>query len=90
MNEGMQVWGGRVARALSLRVIVVSLVGGVGIGVLVGLAWSQATIPAMWLSAAGLYGMAVMNDGQMIHCAACRKRVKLGATTCHHCGYSGG
>jgi hypothetical protein len=86
---GWQIWGGRLARALSVRVIVLALVGGVGVGVLVGMKWPDATMPAVWTTAGVLYIIAIFNDGQMIKCAACGKRVKLGATTCHHCGYSG-
>lgn len=84
---GWQLWGGRLARALSVRVIVTCLVGGVGVGVLVGMKWPAATMPTVWTTAAGLY--AVMNDAQVIKCADCGKRVKLGADTCHHCGYGG-
>lgn len=64
-----------------------SLVFGVCVGVLVGLVRPSATMPVVWIAAAAAYVVAILNDGQMIHCAACRKRVKLGATTCHHCGY---
>ena len=40
-------------------------------------------------TAAGLgYAIAVFNDEQMIRCDQCGKRVKLGASTCHHCGYA--
>ena len=83
-----QIWGGRLQRALSFRVIVVCLVGGVGVGVLVGMKWPGATIPTMWVTAGVLYLIAVMNDDQMTRCDACSKRVKLGASTCHHCGFS--
>jgi hypothetical protein len=75
-------WGDRIARALSVRVIVVCLLGGVCIGVLAGMAWPNATMPVVWLSALGLYLIAIFNDGQMVKCDACRKRVKLGAERC--------
>lgn len=77
-----------LARALSIRVIVISLVSGIGIGVLAGMIWPAATMPVVWGSAALVYLGIVVNDEQMVKCAACRKRVKIGATTCHHCGYS--
>jgi hypothetical protein len=76
-----------IARALSIRVIFLSLICGASTGVLVGLAWAPATMPVMWVVAAGVYVMAILNTSQMIHCAACGKRVKLGAVRCHHCGY---
>lgn len=28
------------------------------------------------------------NPGNVLYCPYCRKRVKVGATTCHHCGRS--
>ena len=80
--------GGRIARALSIRVVILSLVAGVGAGVLIGLAWPAATMPVVWTVAAACYLLAIFNDAQMIRCPACRKRVKMGADTCHHCGYT--
>ena len=55
--------GRALARALSLRVIFLCLLGGVGFGVLVGLAWPAATMPAVWISAALLYLLAIFNAG---------------------------
>ena len=88
--SGWQVWGGRLSRALSLRVLALCLVAGVGFGVLVGLVWPSATMPTVWVVAALCYVAAVLNDGQMVRCDPCRKRVKLGANRCHHCGFSRG
>lgn len=80
--------GERFARALSLRVIVLCLVAGIGGGVLAGMAFgTAATMPAVWVIAALCYLVAVFNDGQMVKCDACGKRVKMGAQRCHHCGY---
>lgn len=75
-----------IARALSIRVIVCSLLVGIGAGVVVGLAWPAATMPVMWVVAAGTYVLAVMNHEQAIRCASCGKRIKLGYNRCHHCG----
>jgi hypothetical protein len=88
--SNMQVWGGRIGRALSLRVILSSLFTGLLAGVVVGLVWPGAEIPTMWGVAAICYIGFVVADGQMTRCDACRKRVKLGASTCHHCGYARG
>lgn len=44
--------------------------------------------PAFAVGAVGYWLAIVMSDDQMMRCDACQKRVKLGATTCHHCGYS--
>ncbi len=80
-----------IARALSIRVIALSLVVGVCAGVLLQLVWPGVPLmPVVWLVAAACYVMAVLNDEQMIRCPRCMKRVKMGADTCHHCGYSAG
>ena len=80
-----------LARALSLRVIGLSLLAGIGAYVLVALVFPSAGFWVMWLIAAATYALAVWGGGdntQMIRCDACGKRVKLGAERCHHCGYS--
>lgn len=77
-----------LARAFSIRVIFLSLVVGVCGGVLIQLVWASVPLmPVVWIVAAGCYAMALFNDGQMIRCDSCRKRVKMGAERCHHCGY---
>lgn len=78
-----------ISRALSIRVIFLSLVGGVVGGVLVtSIAPAVPTMPVVWIVAGLVYVVAVMNDEQMVKCDACSKRVKMGASTCHHCGYT--
>jgi hypothetical protein len=34
----------------------------------------------------GVYVLAFLNTGAVYACPSCRKRVKVGATHCHHCG----
>lgn len=80
-----------IARAFSLRIVFFSLLAGVGFWVLVSLVWPGVGYWLMWLIAAATYALAVWGGGeggQMVKCDACHKRVKLGASTCHHCGYS--
>lgn len=84
----MNPWPGRIARALSLRVIALSIIAGIGLGVVVGLIWPAASTWAMWLIAGVTYAVAVFNDGQMTRCDQCSKMVKMGADRCHHCGYT--
>ena len=83
----MNTLGDRLSRAFSIRVIFLSLFGGVCVGVLAGLVWPSATMPVVWLAALGFYALFVLNNAQMTRCDACSKRVKLGAERCHHCGY---
>jgi hypothetical protein len=33
-----------------------------------------------------VHGSNVLSDEQMLYCPHCKKRVKMGADTCHHCG----
>ena len=87
MSTGQQVVG-YAQRALSLRVILGSLFVSFLGGMLVGLVWERAEMPVVWGLAAVCYLGAVADPSQMLRCDACRKRVKVGASTCHHCGYS--
>lgn len=75
-------------RAFSIRAVLSSLFAGFLAAVLVGLVWPWAEMPALWIVAAVCYLGVVLNDGQMVKCDACGKRVKLGYATCHHCGYA--
>jgi high-affinity Fe2+/Pb2+ permease len=34
----------------------------------------------------GFLVFAVISEGAVLYCPQCRKRVKIGATRCHHCG----
>lgn len=78
-----------IARALSIRVIGLSLLVGIAAGVLVNQAAPTIpTMPVVWVVAAMVYLLAVLNEAQMIRCSACGKRVKMGSSTCHHCGYT--
>lgn len=49
-----------------------------------------STVPAyIGLAVGALVWLAgVANDDLMMYCGACHKRVKTGASTCHHCGYA--
>ena len=84
-------WGEYVSqvlgRAFSLRLIVASFFTGILIAVIVGTFWDAAGdvvgIPAailVWL------GYAVNPTSPPPKCPYCRKRVKLSAKACHHCG----
>jgi hypothetical protein len=42
----------------------------------------KLALPLFVLTLAGV----VFNDAQVLRCPNCRKRIKLGADTCHHCG----
>lgn len=81
-----------IARALSIRVILLSLIVGVAAYVLVQLVWAGVGYWLMWLVAAATYALAVWGggagQGELVKCPACRKRVKLGADRCHHCGFT--
>lgn len=72
-------------RALSLRVLFGSLFVSLVAAVLLSLLWeplAYAFIPIFGL----LYASAILNEDNAITCPYCRKRVKLGAGTCSHCG----
>lgn len=84
----LEIWGARVERCFSIRLWLASLFAGALLGTLAGAAWDPLSMPVT----IGVFLVAfigtLVNDEQMMKCDACRKRVKLGATACHHCGYS--
>lgn len=86
--SGWELWSARIDRALSFRVGCMTLLLGVIAGALVGALWEPLAMPVTILVWVVSWLGVVMNDEQMAKCDACMKRVKLGATACHHCGYS--
>lgn len=84
----MSNWVGRIERGISLRVILLSMIGGGIVGAVASAAWAPLGVPVTLVVWVGLWFLMVMNDGQMVRCDACGKRVKMGYSTCHHCGYS--
>jgi hypothetical protein len=64
----------------SFRFWIVSLLGAALVSTLTGLDW--LTIP-LWFAFAGYW----LFFGKSLYCPACRKRIKMGADRCHHCGY---
>lgn len=64
-----------------LRVIGFLIVGAVLFGAVTG--WS----PWIFIVPVGLLAIAAYTvAGMKLRCPACGKRIKLGYTTCHHCG----
>lgn len=53
--------------------------------VVFGLIWDPLTYPAFFIGMA-LSALALLSDETVYTCPHCRKRVKTGASTCHHCG----
>ena len=69
-----------------IRIVGVAIVGAVIGGFLTG--GSQVGIWAgLILGGAGAI-LPLLNGTSALKCPYCRKRVKLGATVCHHCGRS--
>lgn len=81
-------WQARVERALSIRLMFISIFCASIVGALAGALWEPLTAPVVVVTWLVAWLGAVLNDEQMAKCDVCRKRVKFGATTCHHCGYS--
>jgi hypothetical protein len=87
-RSGWELWWGRLGRAASVRVGCASLFAAAVVAAGVGYVWEAAAAPVgvavfvvCWLGA-------IFNDAQALNCPRCRKMVKLGADTCHHCGAS--
>jgi hypothetical protein len=82
------LWTARIERATSFRLLLICLFLAGLSGALAGAIWDPLSAPVAVVVGFGGWIGAVCNDEQMAKCDACRKRVKFGATACHHCGYS--
>jgi predicted amidophosphoribosyltransferase len=80
------LWWARLQRAASVRVGCMSIFAGVVIGAIAGVIWEPLTAPVAVTVIALCWVGAIFNDEQALNCPRCRKMVKLGADTCHHCG----
>ena len=74
------------ANAFSFRLILLGAVAGVVVGAPIGgLVWA----PLFWIVGIPVFlvvWLGLANGPIATSCPYCRKRVKLGATVCHHCG----
>ncbi len=79
------LWGQRLGRLFSIRVQMACFFGAAIVGYLLSRLWE----PLVWVTWP-LYGLlilaAVFNDDNVLYCPFCKKRVKMGAQACHHCG----
>ncbi len=79
------VVGELIRRLASIRVVLVALFGGLLVAIPLSLIASPlgyAFFPVfllLWLGTA-------LNRDYALYCPHCRKRVKMGAEVCHHCG----
>ena len=64
-----------------IRLFFVVVVGGAVAAALLGINVWRVVVPLAVLAAA-----AYTVGGLKLRCPSCRKRVKIGATACHHCG----
>jgi type IV secretory pathway TrbD component len=82
------LWMARIERATSIRLLFMCIILATLCGALAGAIWEPISSPVAVIVGIGGWLAAVCNDEQMAKCDVCRKRVKFGATACHHCGYS--
>lgn len=74
-----------IVNLASFRLMLAAAILGVIVAVVLNLLWAPLAylgVPVALLAWIG----AAMNPETTLYCAHCRKRVKAGATTCHHCG----
>jgi len=67
-----------------IRVVGVALLGAILGGFLTH--GSEVGVLVGFFGVLGLMVFGVASGRQRLRCPFCRKRVKLGASTCHHCG----
>lgn len=78
-------WGRRLDRAMRARVMFSSLAVALLAGVVVNSFWVAGAVPALIGVGVLVYGFQVLDDDLVLACPYCRKRVKAGASVCHHC-----
>lgn len=74
-----------VERALSFRILFGCAFVAIVAGVIASLLWTPLAYLAIPVFLV-VWGLAIVNDDNVLRCPYCAKRVKLGASTCHHCG----
>lgn len=72
-------------RAFSFRVLLGCGLVAALVGALLSLVWEPLSYGAVPVFVALWIGV-VLNDDTVVRCPHCRKRVKVGASTCHRCG----
>lgn len=81
------LWPQRLRRLVSIRILFGCWLVSVLVAVIPTMIWRP--LGWVWLPVfAVLLLGAVFNDDMVLECPHCRKRVKAGADTCHHCGRS--
>lgn len=66
-----------------IRIVALAFVGAIIGG---AVTHSSAGAVAGFLLVGGVLVFAVMSGRPKLRCSFCRKRVKIGAAACHHCG----
>jgi hypothetical protein len=70
----------------SLRMWFGALIVGAIVSVPFALIWGPLGTVALTLGVVGMIAFQLSPQGTVFYCPYCRKRVKAGASTCHHCG----
>lgn len=79
-------WGQRLQRVLSVRIGCMGLIVAGVAAALTGALWEPLAAIVFWPVLIAFMLAAIFNDENVLNCPHCRKRVKIGASTCHHCG----
>jgi hypothetical protein len=75
-----------IRNLLSFRLMFGALVLGVIAGAVAGIASNALVGPVAIVVAVIVWVFAAVNPQTVLYCPFCRKRVKAGASACHHCG----
>ena len=78
-------WAATVRKLFSFRLMLGAIVVAVVVGAVASLAWQPLAyiwIPTFLLVWVG----GALNPLHVLYCPYCKKRVKAGADSCHHCG----
>jgi uncharacterized membrane protein len=80
------LWGQRLQRLVSFRIGCLAAIVALIVAAIASAVWRPLVGPVFFLVFAAVMVLAMFNDRNILYCPYCRKRVKMGATTCHHCG----
>lgn len=77
-----------VVRALSARLFATAFIGAFVVSIPFGFIWQPLQVAVWGLLFLVSWVALILNDDITLYCPECKKRVKMGADRCHHCGAS--
>jgi hypothetical protein len=77
-----------VVRALSVRLLGTAMFAGFIVSIPFGFIWQPLQLAVIVIVGAVAWVALLLDDDFTLYCPECKKRVKMWADRCHHCGAS--